>query len=123
MTGPHGDTPAAGPRQYLPHLIAWEVTRSCPLACKHCRAAARNQPYEGELTTEECFRVLDNVAGFAKPIIILTGGEPMLREDIYEIASHADSLGLPVVMAPCGALVNDETARKILDSGIRRISI
>ena len=117
------DHAGGGGKQYLPRLIAWEVTRSCPLACKHCRAAARPTPYAGEFSTEECFKVLDNIASFARPIIILTGGEPMLRPDIYEIASHADSLGLPVVMAPCGALVDDESAAKILASGIRRISI
>lgn len=112
-----------GGKRYLPRLIAWEVTRSCPLACKHCRAAAQPTPYEGEFSTDECFKVLDNIASFARPIIILTGGEPMLREDIYDIASHADSLDLPVVMAPCGALVDDTSAAKIIESGIRRISI
>ncbi len=106
-----------------PRLIAWEVTRSCVLACKHCRAAAQTTPYPDELTTEECYRLLDNIASFAKPIMILTGGEPMLRADIYEIAAYAHKLELPVVMAPCGMLVDDETAIKIKDCGIRRISI
>ncbi|HUU69939.1 MAG TPA: radical SAM protein [Planctomycetota bacterium] len=106
-----------------PHLIAWEVTRSCMLACKHCRAAARSTPYEGELTTGECLALLDNIASFAKPIIILTGGEPMLRPDIYDIASHARDLGFSVALAPCGMLLNDQTATRILQAGIRRISI
>jgi len=104
-------------------LIAWEVTRSCMLACKHCRAAAQRTPYPDELTTDECFALLDNIASFAKPIIILTGGEPMLRPDIYDIAKYAGGLGMRVVMAPCGALIDDESAAKILDSGIRHISI
>ncbi len=108
---------------FSPRLIAWEVTRSCMLACKHCRAAARCEPYEGELSTDECFRLLDNIASFAKPIIILTGGEPMLRPDIYEIAAHSTSLGLRTVMAPCGALIDDESAAKIRESGITHISI
>ncbi|MDK1031226.1 MAG: radical SAM protein [Planctomycetia bacterium] len=110
-------------KQFLPRLIAWEVTRQCNLACKHCRAAARSEPYSGELSTEECFRLLDNIASFAKPIIILTGGEPMLRPDIYQIAAYAHNLGLRVVMAPCGALINDETAARIAASGISNISI
>ncbi len=75
-------------RAYLPHLIAWEVTRSCHLNCKHCRAAARFGPYPNELSTEECFHFLDDVASFSRPIMILTGGEPMLREDIFDIAAH-----------------------------------
>jgi heme b synthase len=93
------------------------------LACKHCRAAARPEPYSGELSTDECFALLDNIASFSKPIIILTGGEPMLREDIYDIASHATSLDLPVVMAPCGMLVDDASVAKMKEAGIRCISI
>ena len=94
---------------FLPRLIAWEVTRSCNLKCRHCRAAAQDRKYSNELTTEQSFRLLDNIAGFASPIVILTGGEPMLREDIYQIARHGHELGLRMVMAPCGALI-DETA-------------
>ena len=126
MTDKHPHAHSAGHgagNKHLPHLIAWEVTRSCMLACKHCRAAARPEPYSGELSTQECFSLLDNIASFAKPIIILTGGEPMLREDIYEIAAHGTSLGLPVVMAPCGMLVDDEAIGKMKDAGIRSISI
>lgn len=110
--------------QFLPRLIAWEVTRSCPLNCLHCRAAARHGHYPDELTTEECFHFLEDVVSFSRPIIILTGGEPMLREDIFEIASYgAKKLGLTMVMAPCGILVNEETAKRIVDSGIKRISL
>jgi heme b synthase len=108
---------------YVPRLIAWEVTRACLLNCKHCRASASREVSADEFTTAECFSFLDNVASFSKPIIILTGGEPMLREDIYDIAAHAHGLGLPVVMAPCGLLLNDETAAKIVKSGVRRISL
>ena len=109
--------------EHLPRLIAWEVTRFCLLSCKHCRAAAKAMPYSGELSTEECFKLLDNIASFAKPIIILTGGEPMMRPDIYDIAAYGHGLGLPMVMAPCGILIDDETAAKIVQSGIKRISI
>ena len=121
MPHPGGQSPQAG--KHTPMLIAWEVTRSCMLACKHCRAAAQRTPYPDELTTDECFALLDNIASFAKPIIILTGGEPMLRPDIYDIAKYAGELDMRVVMAPCGALIDDESAAKILDSGIRHISI
>lgn len=67
--------------------------------------------------------VLDNIAGFARPIIILTGGEPMLRDDIYRIARHGYKLGLRMVMAPCGMLIDDETVGKIIEAGIQCISI
>ncbi|NIA20541.1 MAG: radical SAM protein [Anaerolineaceae bacterium] len=111
---------AEGP---LPRLIAWETTRACPLACKHCRAAAQPTAEADELSTEEGFRLLDRIAAFAKPTIILTGGEPMLRADIYQVAAHARDLGLRAVMAPCGLLINDETAAKLAASGIGYISI
>ena len=107
----------------LPRLIAWEVTRSCPLNCRHCRAGAQNRPYDNELSTDQCFRLLDNIASFAKPIIILTGGEPMLRDDIYEIARHGNGLGLRMVMAPCGILIDDDSISKMIASGIQCISI
>lgn len=108
---------------HLPRLIAWEVTRTCILSCKHCRAAAEAKPYDDELSTRECFALLRNIASFARPIVILTGGEPMLRGDIYDIAAHAHALGLPVVMASCGMLIDEEAAERIKRSGVRRISI
>lgn len=107
----------------IPRVLAWEVTRSCNLSCKHCRAAAEKGPYSGELSTAECKKLLDNIASFAKPIIILTGGEPMLRDDIYEIASYGTSLGLRMVMAPCGALLTKESCQRLIDAGIKRISL
>ncbi len=112
-----------GSKKYLPRLIAWEITRSCELNCVHCRAAARYGPYSNELSTDEIFKTLDNIAGFAKPIIIITGGDPMLRGDVFDIAKYGTSLGLRMVMAPCGKPMSDETVQKIIDSGIKRISI
>lgn len=104
-------------------LVSWEITRSCNLHCRHCRAAARKGPYQGELTTAECKRVLRNIAAFARPIIILTGGEPMLRPDIYHIAEYGTGLGLRIVMASCGALLTEETCSTLKTAGIRRISL
>ncbi len=104
-------------------LIAWEVTRSCNLKCIHCRASASSKHYSGELSTDEAFAFLDNVASFSKPIIILTGGEPMLRDDIFEIAKYGSNLGLRMVMAPCGTLLDIGSCNKIIESGIQRISL
>ncbi len=112
----------ASVRRHVPRLIAWEVTRSCMLACKHCRASAEAKRYDDELSTEECFRLLDNIASFAKPIVILTGGEPMLREDIYDIAARATEAGMRVVMAPCGALIDDASADRLVRAGVKRLS-
>ncbi|MEW5813993.1 MAG: radical SAM protein [Spirochaetota bacterium] len=108
---------------HMPRLIAWEVTKKCPLRCKHCRASASNEEYAGEFDTGECIRLLDNIASFSTPIVILTGGEPMTREDIYDIAKYGTSIGLRMVMAPCGLLMDGEAVRKIIASGIKRISL
>lgn len=104
-------------------MVAWEVTRSCNLACGHCRASALCGPYEGELGTEKCLRILDEIAAAGKPVIILTGGEPLLRADIYEIAAYGNSLGLRMVLATNGTFVTEAVAKKLIESGIRRVSI
>jgi MoaA/NifB/PqqE/SkfB family radical SAM enzyme len=116
---PHAQTLAAD----APRVVAWEVTRSCNLACAHCRASALCGPYEGELTTEEAFRLVDQIAELGRPILILTGGEPLLRADIWEIAERAMARGLHAVMAPNGTLVTPEVAARMREVGIRRISI
>jgi len=104
-------------------LVAWETTRRCPLNCKHCRGASRDEDYAGELSTAEGLRLIESIASFASPILILTGGEPMSRGDIYDLARHGTEQGLRVVMAPCGPMINPNTARRIKASGIQRISI
>ncbi len=104
-------------------LIAWELTRSCNLACKHCRASSEKGPYPGELSTEESFRLLEDIAEFANPIMILTGGEPLIRDDISEIAKRGTKLGLRMVLATNGTLLTKVKAKELVDSGIKRISI
>jgi len=80
--------------------VAWETTRNCNLSCVHCRAAATSGPYTGELDTSASLRLLDQIADTGDPIIILTGGEPLLRPDIFEIAAYGTKKGLRMVMAP-----------------------
>jgi len=104
-------------------MVAWEVTRSCNLSCVHCRASAQKGPYPGELSTEEGKKLLEEIAAFSTPVIILTGGEPLLREDIYELAAYGDRLGLRMVLATNGTLVTEEIARRMREVGIQRVSI
>lgn len=104
-------------------MIAWEVTRSCNLNCVHCRAAANCGPYPGELSSEKCLALIDEIAAVSAPVIILTGGEPLLRPDIFTIASYGTKKGLRMVMATNGTLVDGPVARKMVASGIRRVSI
>jgi AdoMet-dependent heme synthase len=104
-------------------LVAWEVTRTCNLKCVHCRASAQDRPYENELSTEESFRLLDDIATVASPIIILTGGEPLLRSDIFDIAAYGNDKGFRMTMAVNGTLLTPEIVKKMIGSGIQRISV
>ncbi|HYB20409.1 MAG TPA: radical SAM protein, partial [Thermodesulfobacteriota bacterium] len=104
-------------------MVAWEVTRSCNLNCIHCRAAAGRGPYPGELNTEESFRLIDGIVSFSKPVIIFTGGEPLLRKDIYDLASYGTSRGLRMVISPNGTLLDAPKAARLKASGIQRVSI
>ncbi len=104
-------------------LIAWELTKRCNLACKHCRAEATKGPAGNELTTGEIKGILDDIVSFSHPIIILTGGEPLLREDLLEIASYGTNLGLRMVLATNGTLLDKGWANALMDVGIKRVSI
>src|SRR5690606_16164290 len=99
-------------------LVAWELTKSCVLSCKHCRASAIKEKYTNELSTSECVAIIDSIASSGKCIVILTGGEPMLRDDIYHLARYGTEKGLRMVMATCGTLLNKENCLSLIDSGI-----
>lgn len=107
-----------------PRIVAWELTRRCPLACRHCRASAQSTAHADELNTAACLRVVDSlVAHGGKPLLILTGGEPLSRADVWEIAKRASDGGLRVVLAPCGTSVNAASISRMLASGIKAISL
>ena len=105
------------------HLVAWEVTRSCNLSCAHCRASAESEPYEGELSIRECFHLVDEIVKVGKPIIILTGGEPLVRPDVLEIAEYAVGKGLRVVMGSNGTLVSEKLASKLKAVLLSRLAV
>lgn len=104
-------------------IVALEVTRSCNLACKHCRAEAHPEPYPGELSTKEIKNLINSFIDIGSPMIIFTGGEPMLRNDIYELIAHAHSLGLTCAFAPNGTLITAENAQELKNSGVHRCSV
>jgi AdoMet-dependent heme synthase len=104
-------------------LLAWETTRRCNLNCRHCRAAATMGPYPGELSTAEGKKLLTDVAGMGPAVIILTGGEPLLRDDIFEITAYGHGLGHRMVMAVNGTLLTPDIAWRLKDAGIQRLSI
>ena len=105
-------------------ILAWEVTRACNLACRHCRATAQETPHPDELTHAESLAFIDEMAsGDAPPMLIFTGGEPLLRADVYDLAAYAKDRGLSCVMAPNGTLLNEAAAARLKACGIMRCSI
>jgi heme b synthase len=104
-------------------MVAWELTRNCNLNCIHCRASATLGPHNDELTFGECKQVLDNIAAFSSPTIILTGGEPLMRDDIFDIIEYGTQKGLRLVIAINGTLLDEEKARKLKEGGIKRVSL
>jgi radical SAM protein with 4Fe4S-binding SPASM domain len=103
-------------------IIAWEVTAACNLSCDYCRASATAKPDEGELSTAEALAFLDQVASF-KPMLILSGGEPLLRDDLFLLAEHAVSLGIRVSLASNGILLTPEIVDRMVCAGISRVSV
>ncbi|MEK6648547.1 MAG: TIGR04053 family radical SAM/SPASM domain-containing protein [Actinomycetota bacterium] len=119
----------SGPRldyAQRPMLVFWETTRACLLACKHCRASATAEALPGELTTAEGFKLIDEVAGFGRPypILVLTGGDCLLRPDIFDLVKHATNLGVPVALSPSVTpSLTPEMIDRILVSGVKAVSI
>ncbi len=103
-------------------IVAWELTRSCVLSCRHCRASAVKKSDANELSTKECKNVIDSLAAMGQCIVILTGGEPMLRDDLLDIAQYGTSNGLRMVMATCGSLLDNSKCITLRNAGIARIS-
>ena len=109
-----------------PLLVFWEATRACLLACRHCRASAIHDPLPGELTHDEAGRLLEAVAEFGKPspILIVTGGDPLMRGDLFALADRAQQLGLPFAVAPSVTpLLTPETATTLRSLGAKAVSI
>ncbi|HEY5276409.1 MAG TPA: radical SAM protein, partial [Coriobacteriia bacterium] len=106
-----------------PRIIAWEITRSCNLSCAHCRAAAQFGHYHGELKLDEIKATIDDIVTISNPIIILTGGEPLMRPDIWEIVDYAHEKGAMPVIGTNATLLTDEIAQKMADHKIPRISV
>lgn len=105
-----------------PMVVIWEVTRACALACKHCRADAITRRDPRELSFDEGCRLMDEVKEFGSPIFVLTGGDPFLRKDLFELARYGTSIGLRVSSSPSGTrLVTAEAMRKAAEAGIRRV--
>jgi len=114
---------SAGGSPHQLRLVFWETTVACNLKCIHCRATATDSRPPEELSLEQSCRLLNSIAAFAKPVIVLSGGEPLIRDDIFDIASFGNDLGLRMVLATNGTTLTPEVVGRLVDSGIQRISV
>ncbi len=109
------------------HVISWNLTKKCNLRCEHCYISAgriSKAEAKGELSTEECFDVVDQLAEVnPEALLILTGGEPLMRKDVFEIASYASAKGFWVVVGTNGVFVTEELCRRMAEAGIKGVSL
>lgn len=105
-------------------VLAWEVTRRCPMRCAHCRGASRDTDYDGELSAGEGLRVLDSIAARnVRPLIIFTGGEALCRDDLELLVRRAAGHGFPCALATCGHGLTEERLRALGEAGVRMLSV
>jgi len=109
--------------QYRPRLIFWELTTGCNLHCIHCRASATELSSPDDLPAEQCLGLIDQFAAYAPLILVLSGGEPLYRKDVLELARHAHSKGIKVALATNGTMVTAALAGQIVDAGIVRVAM
>jgi AdoMet-dependent heme synthase len=107
-----------------PVVVAWEVTRACGYRCVHCRADAQPGRSPNELTTNEGCEMIDDLARFGRPILVLTGGDPLARPDLEDLAAHATAAGLRVALTPSATpRVTEDRLHSLRSAGVRRVAI
>jgi len=104
-------------------VVVWNVTRACNLRCIHCYAKADNNPAPDELSTEEGFKLLEDLSRFGSPVILFSGGEPLVRPDILDLLNKAVSLGLRTVISTNGVLIDDLLAKELKKIGVSYVGI
>lgn len=106
-----------------PPVVVWTTTRRCNLHCMHCYADSFDKPYEGELSDLEARAMLEDMAAFGVPVLLLSGGEPLYRDNLFGIAEYAHSLGIRTTLSTNGTLITPEVASQIKDSGFGYVGI
>jgi radical SAM protein len=107
-----------------PLLVIWEATQACDLACAHCRASAQPDRDPDELTTEEGYRLLEEIKEFGNPLMVFTGGDPLKRPDLYDLARHSVKIGLRTNVTPSATpLLTNEAINEFQNCGISRMAI
>ena len=107
-----------------PMLVIWEVTQACDLACVHCRASAQSERSPAELTTEQGYRLLDEIRSFGDPLMVFTGGDPLKRPDLYDLIRYSVKIGLRTNVTPSATpLLTAEAIESFQAAGIARMAI
>jgi radical SAM protein len=107
-----------------PFLVLWEVTRACDLACRHCRAMAQPARHPLELSTAEGFRVIDQIADLASPVVVLTGGDPLKRPDLFAWIQYGVRRGLRMTLTPSATpLLSRDVIHRLQQAGLARLAV
>ena len=104
-------------------VVVWNCSRRCNLRCVHCYADSENQRYEGELSTEEARTMIDDLAGFGVPVLLFSGGEPLMRKDMLQLAAYAGEKGIRPVISTNGTLITRQKADEIVAAGVAYVGI
>ncbi len=104
-------------------VVVWNATRRCNLKCVHCYAHAKDRSFDNELTTQEGKSLIDDLAAFGVPVLLFSGGEPMVRKDLPELAAYAVEKGMRAVISTNGTLITQETARELKQIGLSYVGI
>ena len=104
-------------------VVVWNITRRCNLKCVHCYAQATKEAEANELTTQEGKKLIDDLAGFGVPVLLFSGGEPLVRKDLPELAEYAVQKGMRAVISTNGTLITPQMARKLKDIGLSYVGI
>src|SRR5689334_10957550 len=107
-----------------PFTVAWEITQACALSCLHCRASAQPKRDPRELTTEEGYALVDGIREMGNPILVVTGGDPLMRPDVFDLISYGAGKGLRVSLSPSAtALLTKANLQRAKDAGVVRIHL
>lgn len=112
-----------GVREGMGPVVVWNSTRTCNLKCRHCYMSSDAKKYQNELTTAEAKQFIDDLADFNVPVLLFSGGEPLIRSDFFELADYAAKKGVRPTLSTNGTLITPEVARKIKDIGVGYVGI
>ena len=116
-------TEISAPRKPSGPVVIWNLIRRCNLTCKHCYATSADKDFPGELNTEQVYGVLNNLKDFGVPVLILSGGEPLMRPDIFKISHRAKDMGFYVGLSSNGTLITEDNIQNIVDVGYNYVGV